>query len=158
MLTSLFPEPFPPRSGTRFSGWRIVAVAAIALGMTGPGQTVGVSVFIDPMIEALGLTRSQVSGAYLIGTLSGAFALPHVGRFLDARGTRITMALVGLVSLVLGFAGIGVGSTAFGPLALSLGRDLTGSYQQVLLVLFPVAVIVLGLSAPVPSRAPRPTE
>ena len=121
MLTSLFPAPRPPRSGTRFSGWRIVAVAAVALGMTGPGQTVGVSVFIDPMMETLALTRSQVSTAYLLGTLTGAFALPTAGRILDARGTRVTMAIiggvfgvvlmamagvVGLISLTLGFAGI----------------------------------------------------
>jgi len=121
VLTSLFPAPRPPRSGTRFSGWRIVAVAAVALGMTGPGQTVGVSVFIDPMMETLALTRSQVSTAYLLGTLTGAFALPTAGRILDARGTRVTMAIiggvfgvvlmamagvVGLISLTLGFAGI----------------------------------------------------
>jgi len=121
VLTSLFPAPRPPRSGTRFSGWRIVAVAAVALGMTGPGQTVGVSVFIDPMMETLALTRSQVSTAYLLGTLTGAFALPSAGRILDARGTRVTMAIiggvfgvvlmamagvVGLITLTLGFAGI----------------------------------------------------
>ena len=121
MLTSLFPDPHPPRRGTRFSGWRIVVAAAVGLGMTGPGQTVGVSVFIDPMIETLALSRSQVSTAYLIGTLAGALALPTAGRFLDARGSRVTMAIiggvfgtvlmamagvVGLVTLTIGFAGI----------------------------------------------------
>lgn len=121
MLTSLFPDPHPPRRGTRFSGWRIVVAAAVGLGMTGPGQTVGVSVFVDPMIETLALSRSEVSTAYLIGTLTGAFALPTAGRFLDARGSRVTMAIiggvfgtvlmamagvVGLVTLTIGFAGI----------------------------------------------------
>lgn len=54
----------------RFSGWRIVALAALTMAVTGPGQTVGVSAFVDPMIDGLDLTRSQVSGAYLVGTLA----------------------------------------------------------------------------------------
>lgn len=105
----------------RFFGWRVVAVAAAALAMTAPGQTIGVSVFVDPMIDALGLTRSQVSGAYLVGTLSGAVALPRVGRWIDRCGVRLMTAViagcfgtvlfamsgvVGLVTLVLGFTGI----------------------------------------------------
>lgn len=110
-----------PETSTRFSGWRIVAIAAAALALTAPGQTVGVSVFVDPMMDGLGLTRSQVSGAYLIGTLSGAFVLPRVGRWIDRFGVRLAttviaglfaavlmgMSLVaGLLTLVLGFTGI----------------------------------------------------
>lgn len=47
---------------------------------------------------------------------------------------------------------ISVASTAFGPLALSLGRDLTGSYVQVLmwLLLVPAVVAVGGVLAPEP--------
>jgi hypothetical protein len=63
--------PIAPRAATRFSGWRIVALAAFALGMSGPGQTAGVSVFVDPMMTSLDLTRSQVSTAHLVGTLGG---------------------------------------------------------------------------------------
>lgn len=111
----------PPRSARRFSGWRIVALAALTLVMTGPGQTVGVSAFVDPMIDGLGLSRSQVSAAYLVGTLTGALAMPRVGSVLDRRGTRFAMTLVGglfgvvlaamagvqgLVTLAVGFAGI----------------------------------------------------
>jgi MFS family permease len=121
MIGGLLPEPTAPRPSTRFSGWRIVVLAAIALGLTGPGQTVGVSVFIDPMMDALDLTRSQVSTAYLVGTLAGAFALPRLGRVIDERGTRVAMALVagafglmlaamagvvGMITLVIGFTGI----------------------------------------------------
>ena len=105
----------------RFSGWRIVALAAVSLALTGPGQTVGVSAFVDPMIDGLALTRSQVSGAYLVGTLTGALAMPRVGSVLDQRGTRFAMTVVGglfgvvlaamagvqgLVTLAIGFAGI----------------------------------------------------
>lgn len=104
-----------------FLGWRIVAVSAAALAMTAPGQTVGVSVFVDPIIEALGLSRSQVSGAYLVGTLTGAVTLPLVGRWIDRHGVRLMTAaiaaafgavlfamsgVVGLATLTLGFTGI----------------------------------------------------
>jgi MFS family permease len=121
VFLSLLPGPQAPRPTTRFSGWRIVLFAAVALGMTGPGQTAGVSVFVDPMMAALDLTRSQVSTAYLIGTLAGAAAMPRVGRLIDDRGTRVAMALVGglfgvvlaamagvtgLVTLTIGFTGI----------------------------------------------------
>ena len=59
----------------RFLGWRISALAAVTGAMTGPGQTIGVSVSINPLIAELGLTRPQVSAAYLIGTLVGAILL-----------------------------------------------------------------------------------
>lgn len=89
--------------------------------LTGPGQTIGVSVFIDPLVEALGVSRSTVSSAYLIGTLVGASAMPRFGRFVDRRGIRLSQMLVGVafavalvnmstvqnaVWLAVGFAGI----------------------------------------------------
>ena len=107
--------------GQRFLGWRMVAFAAVMLGMSGPGQTVGVSVFVDPMMAALDLTRSQVSTAYLIGTLLASLVLPRVGRLLDELGTRRTLLIVavglaaalsgmglvvGIVTLTVGFVGI----------------------------------------------------
>lgn len=104
-----------------FAGWRMVALSALMLGLTGPGQTVGISVFVDPMMSTLDLTRSQVSAAYLIGTLAGAFALPRIGRALDDHGTRATLTAIaigfsaalavmagvrGIVTLALGLIGI----------------------------------------------------
>lgn len=104
-----------------FLGWRMVALAALMLGLTGPGQTVGVSVFVDPMMAALDITRSELSAAYLVGTLVASAALPRVGHLLDAHGTRRTLlvvalglgaalagmsAVVGIVTLTVGFLGI----------------------------------------------------
>jgi MFS family permease len=99
----------------------MVAFAAIMLGLSGPGQTVGVSVFVDPMMASLDLTRSQVSTAYLVGTLLASLVLPRVGRALDDHGTRRTLLVVaiglgvalagmslvaGVVTLTIGFVGI----------------------------------------------------
>jgi MFS family permease len=104
-----------------FYGWRIVGYACVAFAATAPGQTVGVSLFVDPLIRDLGISRSAVSTAYLIGTLTGALALPWIGRALDRFGVRRTMAAIGaafgavlialstvsgIVGLTAGFAGI----------------------------------------------------
>lgn len=110
-----------PRSEFANRGWIVLAFASITAALTGPGQTIGVSVFIDYFVDDLSLTRSQVSGAYLVGTLAGAAALPRVGRIVDARGVRVAQIAVGLlfalaianmsfvnglIWLTVGFAGI----------------------------------------------------
>ena len=109
--------PTVPRS---FSGWRIVALATVAGALSGPGQTIGVSVFVDQFIADLSLSRSQVSSAYLIGTLLGALGLPLIGQRIDRVGVRRAMTLIGIgfgVALVgmagvQGFVTLAVGFTA----------------------------------------------
>lgn len=80
----------------RFVGWRIAGLAIITGAMTGPGQTIGVSVAIDPLIAELGLSRPQVAAAYLIGTLTGAAALLPVGGWIDRVGARHAMRWIGM--------------------------------------------------------------
>jgi len=64
--------------------------------LTAPGQTIGVSVFTDHLIEDLSLSRSQVSTSYLVGTLLGATTLPVVGRWIDRHGVRRMLTVIGL--------------------------------------------------------------
>ena len=75
-----------------FYGWLIVAAGTLGVMMTIPGQTTGVSIFIDHLIADLGITRSSVSTLYLFGTLGGSFVLPFVGRFIDRRGPRLAVS------------------------------------------------------------------
>ncbi len=138
MLFSLLPAG-EPGTGIRYYGWRIVALAAIALGMTAPGQTAGVSVFIDPMMQDLALTRTEVSAAYLVGTLAGAVSMPWFGSLMDRRGVRYTLTVValafsallaamagvnGIVALTFGFVGIRM----FGQGALGLVSSTAVAY------------------------------
>ena len=105
----------------RRAPWGVLVVAVVTATLTGPGQTIGVSVFIDHFVDDLDLSQSSVSAAYLVGTLTGSLALPFVGRFVDRRGVRLaqilvgagfTLALVnmsfvnGLIWLTVGFVGI----------------------------------------------------
>jgi MFS family permease len=124
--TSLIPLP-----NKGFYGWRIVVFAAIALALTGPGQTYGVSVFVDPMIEDLGISRTQMTTAYLVGTLVGALALPWIGQAIDRFGVRRTMAIIGalfgglligmsLVSNIVGLTAGFIGIRMMGQGALNL--------------------------------------
>lgn len=112
------------RSGKAAPGWsdaRVTTAGALAMCLSAPGQTAAVSMFVDPMAAELGVGRTAVSTAYLIGTLAGAAALPLVGRVMDRRGARPVLLVVGavfgavlvglsavsgLVGLTAGFVGI----------------------------------------------------
>jgi len=50
----------------------IILTGAVLLALSGPGQTAGFSVFVDPITEALDVTRGQLTFAYLIGTLAAS--------------------------------------------------------------------------------------
>lgn len=74
----------------------MVLWCTLVRGATAPGQTIGVSAFIDSFIEDLDVSRSTVSSAYLVGTLCGAAALPAIGRWVDRVGVRHAMTVVGI--------------------------------------------------------------
>ena len=98
--------------------------------MTLPGQTPGVSVFIDPIISDLGMSRSAVSAVYMVGTVIGSLTLPFVGKAIDRHGPRRSVILIavgfalacvfmglvsGLLTLLIGFTLIrGLGQGALG--------------------------------------------
>ena len=76
----------PARSAARGS---FVAIAAlIGVFATTPGQTVGVSAFIDPIASDLGLARSHVLVLYSLGTFLGILSAPFIGRLVDRFGPR----------------------------------------------------------------------
>ena len=80
-----------------YYGWLVLAVATVGMMMTLPGQTVGVSVFLDGIIADLGVSRAEVSTLYLIGTLGGSLVLPFVGRLVDRRGPRLAVVVIAVL-------------------------------------------------------------
>jgi MFS family permease len=58
-----------------------------------PGQTVGMAVFADSFIAAFGLSRTELSIAYMLGTIGSALFLTKAGQLYDQFGARIMLAL-----------------------------------------------------------------
>ncbi|MFW6692831.1 MFS transporter [Streptomyces sp. MAR4 CNX-425] len=109
------------------------------MALSAPGQTHGVSLFIDPLIADLDISRTQISTAYLTGTLVGACAMPAVGRAVDRYGPRRIMAAIGAVfgavllalSFVTGVVGLTAGFVGIrmaGQGALTLVATTTVAY------------------------------
>jgi MFS family permease len=110
----------------------LLAGAMVAVPFLSPGWT---AIGYGMVVGAAGSSARALEAA----SFPKLFGLRHLG------------SIRGVVTA------ISVASTAFGPVALSLGRDLTGSYVQVLLVLLviPLGVAILGLVAPDPRATAR---
>ncbi len=101
-------RPFNPGRVPFYYGWIIVAAGTLGLIFSIPGQTMGVSVFTDHLIKALGFTRLRISTAYMAGTLISALLMTRAGRLYDRLGARTTAsgAVVFLAVFLLFFTRI----------------------------------------------------
>lgn len=109
-----------------FYGWLVLLAGSFGLFMTTPGQTLGVSVFLDGIIADLEMSRTRVSLMYTFATLAGSLALPFVGRFVDRYGPRTgVIVIAALFALACGFMGL-IG----GAFTLFLGFMLIRSLGQ----------------------------
>lgn len=82
-------------------GWFVLAASMLGVFMTLPGQTIGVSVFVDYLGADIGLPRAQVLLLYSIGTLIGILPAPYIGRLIDHFGPR---NVIGFIAVSLGAA------------------------------------------------------
>ncbi|WP_263820766.1 MFS transporter [Salinibacter sp.] len=114
-----------------YYGWVVLTVATLGMAATLPGQTAGISLFIDAFIEDLGLSRSVVSWLYTVATVLGSLGLPLAGRLVDRYGPRrVAVVLIALLAAscagmrwVSGWVGVFVGFVClrgFGQGALGL--------------------------------------
>ncbi|QZE15400.1 MFS transporter [Halosquirtibacter laminarini] len=89
--------PINPTKTTFFYGWIIVAVGTIGILFSLPGQTSGVSVFTDHILQALNISRNNLTTAYMIGTIGSSMFLTKVGKMFDKKGARILIIFASLL-------------------------------------------------------------
>lgn len=94
--------PPQPGAGKFFYGWVVVGVTVLAL-LIAAGARSAPGVFLVPMEEALGLSRSTLSLSVSLGLLVFGLSAPLSGRLMDRFGPR-RVATVGLLLVALSFA------------------------------------------------------
>lgn len=94
--------PFDPTRLPFFYGAVVLVCGTLGVLASAPGQTIGVSVFTDFLIQAHQLSRSWISFAYLGGTIASAFLISRAGHWYDRIGGRwVSAASAAMLALVL---------------------------------------------------------
>ena len=76
-----------------FYGWVVLGCICLA-GFARQGPAVAVlSIFVVPMTDAFGWSRTEMSGAVSLGGLLAAVVSPMLGPFVDRRGARLVLCL-----------------------------------------------------------------
>lgn len=113
--------------------------------------TLATAVLLLPVVSP-GLTAIAYGAA--LGAAGGSARALEAAALPRFFGTRHLGSIRGLVMAMM------VVGTALGPFALALGQSIAGSYVPVLrwLLVLPVGVVILGLTAdtPQPAAAGRP--
>lgn len=98
-----------------FYGWVVLGCICLAgFARQGPAVAV-VSVFVVPMTNEFGWSRTTMAGAVSLGGVLAAFVAPMIGPVLDRRGARLILCIA-----VLG--------TGLATMALSLVQSLAAFY------------------------------
>ncbi len=115
--------PFDPSRAGFYYGWVVLVAGTVGMIASVPGQTAGVSVFTDHLADGTGLSRLELSVAYLIGTGSSGLLLPRGGYAIDRYGARAVAlaATVGLAATLVGFSLVAPMNTAIAMIVMSVG-------------------------------------
>jgi sugar phosphate permease len=99
LITDTTPETPPSQETGKgiYRGWYIAGVSALSIGAGLGTAQFAFSLFILPLEEEFGWSRTQVNGALTCGIASGLLA-PFIGNLLDRVGAKWTM--VGSIVLV----------------------------------------------------------
>jgi MFS family permease len=122
-----------------YYGWIILPITTLAVFISGPGQTYSISIFVNPIIEETGWSRSMVSGLYTAGSLTAASAMFLVGRLLDRHGARV-MLIIATIFLGLGCLWM---SRITNPIELYIGFAVMRLMGQGSLSLIPETLVAL---------------
>ncbi len=91
-----------------FYGWIVLAcVCCVAFARTGPAVAT-LSLFVGPMTEEFGWSRTALSGAVSLGGILAALTSPMIGAFLDRQGPRVILmaAVLTTSATILALSGI----------------------------------------------------
>ena len=132
--------PFDVRRWPFFYGWIVWLLSTIGFLFSVPGQTMGMGVFTDQFINALGLDRTQLSFAYLFGTIGSSLFLTQAGRWYDRLGGRV---MVAGAALMLGIMVTYISVTD--KFAAFLGGGVTVTFVVILLGYFGVRFFGQGV-------------
>src|ERR1700733_3616150 len=81
-----------------FYGWIILGCACCA-GLSRQGGAVAtLSVFVTPMTNQFGWSRTAISGAVSLGGILAAIVSPSLGRLLDREGARLVLCVAVLTT------------------------------------------------------------
>ena len=74
-----------------FYGWLVLAAAGTANFARNAAASLTISVFIYPLSEELGWSRTLIAGAAAAGGLAATFTSPIIGRLIDSYGARTVL-------------------------------------------------------------------
>jgi len=132
--------PFDIRRLPFYYGWIILGFSTLGFLVSIPGQTMGMAVFTNYLIDALHLSRTQLSMAYLIGTVGSSLFLTRAGRWYDRLGGRVTVA-VASAGLAVMIVFISVSDS----LAIRFGGGVVVSFLLITLGYFGVRFLGQGI-------------
>ena len=77
----------------------MILACVCAAGFSRQGSAVAtLSIFVEPMTQEFGWSRTAISGAVSIGGILGALVSPAIGAFLDRNGARAVLCLAVLLT------------------------------------------------------------
>ena len=99
-----------PRNGL-YHGWIVVVAGILCSALSSPGQSFLLSLYLEPLLAELELSRVTVSTLYGASTLAAALCLPFVGRVADnisgrAFLTSVVLLLAGALVLLGSASGL----------------------------------------------------
>ena len=86
-----------------FYGWWILGAAGSANFVRNAAASLTISVFIYPLSEELGWSRTLIAGAAAAGGLVATFTSPIIGRMIDRYGARVVLTASVLVLCISTF-------------------------------------------------------
>ncbi len=77
-----------------YYGWIILGCVCCAGVARQGGAVATLSVFVSPMTQEFGWSRTAISGAVSLGGVLAALLSPRLGRYLDKAGARLVLCVV----------------------------------------------------------------